>query len=369
MVTIQNESIKNNKTNVEKSLILSEDNYQSVLDKLDVAITVADASGKIVQWNKFAETLLGMGSDELYLKPVSELYPEEEWLRIQSEHIREKGLHHQLKTRMNTQNRGLVDVDVSISVLNGTDGSVQGSIGIIRDISGDKEAERVLKESMDLSRGMIETAASAIFLITDEHFTFTNRVLEEISGYSSDELLKMSRLDLIYPEYREQAKDNILKTSDEGLTTRSEFRIIRKDLETTWVSERLTIISYRGKPQILGDWIDITEWKIAEEVSKNHSRQTELLLKISSSAGQTLNVKNIIDNFLRNLTEMLPDRPAAFFLREESSEILNLISQQDFSDDFAKRLSTVKLGKGFIEPCSTDRSVINPQPYLLRSTV
>jgi diguanylate cyclase (GGDEF)-like protein/PAS domain S-box-containing protein len=289
-----------------------------------------------------------LGQGELFLKPVKELYPPDEWNKIRAAAIRQKGVHRQMETKIVTKNGEIIEVDLSISVLSRSDGSVQGSIGIIQDISERKKAERDLQESIELSRGMIETAASAIFLLKDGRFTFLNQVMEEICGYSSDELIGMNRLDLINPEFREQAQNNILNVSNRRSNAPTEFRIIRKDMETTWVSERLMLITHKGKEQILGNWMDITEWKIAEEVTRYHARQTELLLKVGSKVGQSLNLRDIVENFLDNFTEMLQDRPAAVFLIQDQSDSLNLIAQRGFSEDFANRMAKLKLGKGFI---------------------
>lgn len=330
------------------SNLLTEENYRYILDNSALAITVIDSNENIVVWNKCAETLLGWKPDELLLKPVADLYPPDEWSKIREASIRQKSVNRQIETRIITKNGQIIEVDLYIGVLKSPDGSVQGSVGIIQDISERKKAERDLQESIELSRGMVETAASAIFLIENGRFTFQNQVMEDITGYSSDELSKINRLDLINPDFKEDAQHSILNVSDQRSNDPTVFRIIRKDMETTWVSERLMLISYKGKDQILGNWMDITEWKIAEEVTKHHARQTELLLRVGSKVGQSLNPRNIVENFLDNFSEMLEDRPAAVFLIQEDTKSLNLIAQRGFSEDFVIRMAKLKLGKGFI---------------------
>jgi diguanylate cyclase (GGDEF)-like protein/PAS domain S-box-containing protein len=329
-------------------LFLTESHYKEIFNNSAIAITVADAAENIVVWNKFAETLLGMGRDELYLKPVRELYPDEEWQKIKSGDIRQKGIHHHVETRIINKDGEFIDVDLSLSILKGENGSIQGSIGIIRNISESKKAQHALQESMELSRGMIETSSTAIFILNDGRFTFANRVMEDVTGYSSAELMEILRIDLINPVHREQAENSVLQISGAETQAPLEFRIFRKDLETAWVSERLTRIVYQGKEQILGNWMDITEWKVAEEVSRYHSRQTELLLKIGSTVGQTLNLKDIIENSLDSLSQMMQERPVAFFFLPTDSDSLDLISHRGFSEEFVKRMSRIRLGKGFI---------------------
>jgi len=329
------------------SISLTDDSYKVIFDNLAVAITVTDKNENLVVWNQPVEKLLGMGHKDLYLKPVKELYPEEEWQKIRSEHIRKKGIHHHMETKILNKDREMIEVDLSISVLKDKDENIKGSIGIIRDISERKRAEKTLRESIDLSQGMIETAATGIFLLNDGKFTFVNRVMEEMTGYSTHELIGMDRLDLLHPDNREAAQNKINDITRIS-STPSEYRIVRKDLETAWVSERLTVISYQGKSQILSNWLDFTEWKIAEESSRDHTRQTEMLLNVGSTVGQSLNLKEIIENVLRNLTQILPNRSIAFFLLPDKNDSLTLIAHRGFSEDFVKRMAHVKLGRGLV---------------------
>ena len=76
------------------------DNYQSFFENYAVAITIADENERIVSWNKYAEDLLEMSESDFSLREVSSLYPEEEWRKIRSEDIRQKGMKFKLETKM-----------------------------------------------------------------------------------------------------------------------------------------------------------------------------------------------------------------------------------------------------------------------------
>ncbi len=84
---------------------LAEEIYRTVFDNSAVAITVTDENENLVFWNKFAEVVLGMDGDDLYGKPVSSLYPEEEWIRIRAQDVRQKGMQHHFETRIIRGNR------------------------------------------------------------------------------------------------------------------------------------------------------------------------------------------------------------------------------------------------------------------------
>ncbi len=80
------------------------------------------------------------------MKPVSSLYLAEEWERIHSLDIKKTGMRQHLETVIIKKDGFRLDVEISIKVLKDADGNTAGSIGIIRDISERKKAERILKD-------------------------------------------------------------------------------------------------------------------------------------------------------------------------------------------------------------------------------
>ena len=129
-----------------EQLRLAEEKYRAIFENSAVAITVTDEKQNIVFWNEFAEALLKMGEDELYMKSVRSLYPEAEWKKIKSQNIRRRGIQHQVETRIIRGDGEIIDVDLSLSVIRGTDEKITGSIGIIADITERKKAEEAMRE-------------------------------------------------------------------------------------------------------------------------------------------------------------------------------------------------------------------------------
>lgn len=138
---------------------LAEDKYRTIFENSAVAISMADENECLISWNKFMENLLGMGKEDLYLKPVKSLYPDGHWKKIRSHNVRQKGMQHHLETQMVKKNGELIDVDVSLSVLKNPEGKVIGSIGVISDITERIKAERELKEMMEMKSQFISTVS------------------------------------------------------------------------------------------------------------------------------------------------------------------------------------------------------------------
>ncbi len=143
----------------ERALQIAEERYRTIFENSAVAITMADEQERLISWNQFTEKMLGMTKEELYLRPIKTFYPPGEWERIRTHDVRQKGMQHHLETKMLKKDGEIIDVDVSLSVLKDAEGRVTGSIGVIRDITERVEADRKIKEAMDLKSQFISTVS------------------------------------------------------------------------------------------------------------------------------------------------------------------------------------------------------------------
>jgi len=143
----------------ERACQIAEERYRTIFENSAVAITMADENERIISWNKFTETMLGMTKDDLFLKAIKTLYPDGEWDKIRTHEVRQKGMQHHLETQMVKKDGEIIDVDVSLSVLKDPEGRVTGSIGVIRDITERKEADKKMKEAMELKSQFISTVS------------------------------------------------------------------------------------------------------------------------------------------------------------------------------------------------------------------
>ena len=341
-------------------LQLTEENYKTIFENSAVAITVTDANENIVSWNRRAEVILGMDENDLYMKPVRSLYPEEEWNRIRSQNVRQKGMQHHIETRVIRKDGRTIDVDLSLTVLKGTDGEVTGSIGIILDITERKRAEEALRQSEEMSRGMVETAATGIYLMDNGRFIYINRRLEEISGYTADELIGTRAIDYIHPDDRERVKGKSMESLRGNSSLPYEFRTIRKDLETIWVSERVTSIEYGGTRAILGTLMDVTERKLAEIASQEHTSRIETLLSIGSTVGQTLNLTDLLESILEKVLEVIRTGVGGIFLVDRETDELVLTAHRGFTDSFTSQVARMKIGRGF-----AGRAALSGKPVMV----
>jgi PAS domain S-box-containing protein len=262
----------------ESQLQAAEQRYRTIFENSAVAIMMADREKRLVSWNKFTEQLLGMAPEDLLGRSVESLYPPSEWERIVALSVRQKGMQHHLETQMVRKKGTVIDVDISLSVLNDSDGWITGSIGVVRDITERKQMEEALRESENRFRQVVANAKEWIWEVdADGLYTYASPIVEKILGYKPEEILgKKHFYDFFHPDEAEQLKARafeIFRRHDEF----SEFqtRSVHKDGRVVWLlrsgvpvldsSQRL--VGYRGADVDMTDRMRIHE--ILDRKQKN----------------------------------------------------------------------------------------------------
>jgi|GEM_PF-1333793 len=158
------------------------------------------------------------------------------------------------------------DFEISVSPLFDETGRISGAVHIARDITEKKKAEEALRVSEERYRTLIETANEAIFVIQDERVKFFNPQLEQLTGYSPEELRELSFTDVVHPDDLPIVVDRYHKRLvGERLADVYAFRFLNKQKNHRWAEVNAIQISWDGKPATLNFLTDITERKLAED--------------------------------------------------------------------------------------------------------
>ena len=143
-----------------------------------------------------------------------------------------------------------------------------------------KQAEEALRESEEKYSTLVENSLTGIFIHQDGRYVFVNDRFADIHGYQLEELLGQDPLTLIHPDEREASRQVLSKRlKEENVPDRYEVRRLRKDGETIWCEMMATRIEYAGRPAIMGNVIDITERKRAQEALRKAHDELEQRVK------------------------------------------------------------------------------------------
>ncbi len=129
-----------------------------------------------------------------------------------------------------------------------------------------KRTEEAHRETEELFRTLASTIGAGVFVYQDDRFVYVNKACEELTGYTSEELLQMKFWDVVAPEYQDLVRERgLARQRGEPVPTSYEFKIVRKDGTERWVVFTAGRIQWKGRPAGVGTAFDITDRKRAEE--------------------------------------------------------------------------------------------------------
>jgi PAS domain S-box-containing protein len=199
---------------VEEALKESEQRWSTTLSSIGDAVIATDVEGKVTFLNGVAEKLTGWTQKEAKHKPIQKIFNIiNEKTRAKVENpvtkVLMKGLivglanHTVLKRKDRTE----VPIDDSGAPIKDKDGNITGVVLVFRDITERKKAQ----EKIGQQAFMIENANDAIIgYDREQRVTFWNKSAEHLYGYTSDEALGKSSVDLFKPTYSNVAREELI---------------------------------------------------------------------------------------------------------------------------------------------------------------
>lgn len=130
---------------------------------------------------------------------------------------------------------------------------------------------------------LVEHSLTGIYIDQGGKIVFANERFAEIYGYPREELIGMESRNLVHPEDRVRI-DRIREKRLQGKKAPAEYEAkgITKSGRTIWVRRRNTTVPYRGAPSILGNVVDISREKAAEEELRKLNEDMKNLLQVVS---------------------------------------------------------------------------------------
>lgn len=269
------EASDNERKRLEADLRLRENALENSLS----AIAMSDMKGNITYVNQACLSLWGSGSkEELVGKPYWVLSYSQDKINEIATAMLEKGAWAGEVVGTSKDGREL-NLQVFSGVLRDDKGNPVQTVSSFIDITERKRMEEALRESEELSRGMLETAATGMYLLQDGRLQYVNRTFEQMSGYSKEELIGKPSLDYVHPDDREEAREKAIQVLKGQRTLPYEFRFVTKDSKTVWLLDWVTSIQYKGSRAVLGALTDVTERKRAEEELRQYREHLEELVE------------------------------------------------------------------------------------------
>ncbi len=270
-------------------------NFRTTFENSLDAILVVDVSGNILLANP-AVGHYGYIPEELIGKNIREF--------IQSGDIfKDDRPYRSTEIQIKDKFGGYRWVQAVASAVKDDRGEITGAVVILRDVTEWKAMEEQIRESEELYRTLAENSQAGIFVIQDDRIVYANRASLDHIGYTLEEIMSTSPWIVFDESIRERAKkitEQVMKGEPKTVFT----RYYTKSGEKRYANLSLVPITYRGKPAVLGNFVDVTDIVVAERKLRE---QTELYrtLTESSHTGIFIIQNNKIVYVNKKLREML----------------------------------------------------------------
>jgi two-component system cell cycle sensor histidine kinase/response regulator CckA len=236
-------------------------------EKTPVPHQTIDNNGLLLDVNKAWIESMGYSRSEIIGKSFDTFLNSESRDNFLSDfpHLLEKEHVYERQIDILKKDGALFQGHVRIYSLDPADAS-KGSICSITDISDRKLLERLLRESEQKYRVLVEKALEGIVVAQNGLLVFVNQAAAAIIGVDPHEVQNRPFTEFIYGDDREMVFQNHLKRQKgEKFLSRYSFRIVRADNSIRWVEIDSGLVSWQESPAALFFMTDITERKKMED--------------------------------------------------------------------------------------------------------
>ncbi len=171
-----------------------------------------------------------------------------------------------LEKRFIRKNGTTLWVNVQLSVGYDSENNPQALIGIVEDITQQRQTVQSLHDSEEQYRTIIEHMRDGVFLIANARLIFANQSFAHMLGYTQEEIVQLDFADVIAPEDLPMVADRNKRRADgEDVPDQYEFCMLHRDGRRVVVNIVVNSLYYKGRTVIMGTTRDITHQKQLEQ--------------------------------------------------------------------------------------------------------
>ncbi|MBN1995712.1 MAG: PAS domain S-box protein [Anaerolineae bacterium] len=346
---------------VEEALRASQEYAMNIIESSPDIIVTVDTDRRIVEFNRAAQTAFDYRPEEVIGRHIDLLYADpQEGLLIHHETIETGQCTREILNRR--KNGEVFPVLLSASVLRDAQGQTVGVMGLARDITEWKQAEKALQKSNSQLHALIEALPDVVyFKDVQGRNLIANRAFTELVGLEKEQIVGRTDEQLFAPDLAEQCRrsDQVAWQKgepvyvEEQLTSQKDETIIFETIKVPLFDDQKNIMGLIGVSR------DITAYKRSAAALQRHSFEQEIIGRMARSLN-TLNVNEAFPLLVEGLKELTGcDRVSLALIDEAGEKFIMSILESPFPT----------LEEGTVMPGSTTAAaadILAGQPHLTR---
>jgi diguanylate cyclase (GGDEF)-like protein/PAS domain S-box-containing protein len=278
----------------------SEEKYRSILENIEDGYYELDLAGHITFFNEACRRIYGYSRNEFTGMNA---------IRLADEENAQKA--YKYFNKVYTTGTPLTWIDGEIIRKDGSKKKVEASASLMRDLTGQPIGFRGIvrdvteqRQAEELYKTLAEMSLAAVFIVQDGKFVFINTSAIAYAGYSADEMIGQGADMIVHLDDKElvkmKSRDMLAGRSNQAF----EFRMVTKQKEVRRISQTVTPIQYQGKPAILGNALDVTELKVAEDALRESEQRLHDIIDFLPDATYAIDRERKVIAWNRAIEEM-----------------------------------------------------------------
>jgi len=252
----------------EKELRDSEEKYRSIFENVHDVFYQVDLQGKILKISPSIKYFSEFDRNEIIGTSVHDIYFNPNDRDVLLNALREKGELNYYELTIKTKTGKIKQVSVNARLIFDTDGQPNHIDGALRDITERKQSEKVLYESNERFRLILENMPILLNAFDEKgNIIVWNKACEESTGYQASEIIcNPNAMEIFYPDaaYRESVWNSSLDPNSDNIYDLLAKCGEKRTIKWFDIHHHLTIPGWSS----WGVGLDITEQKEADEIRR-----------------------------------------------------------------------------------------------------
>jgi PAS domain S-box-containing protein len=285
-------------------ILRAKEEWERTFDSVPDLIAIIDKEHRTVRVNEAMARRLGRSVEEcvgLRCYETVHALPSPHKSCPHSKTLKD-GLEHAEEVHENRLNG---DFLVSTTPLHDARGEMIGTVHVAHDITERKAAEEALRRSEEQYRLLFVANPNPMFVFDEEteRFLAVNDAAVRHYGWSREEFLEMTVLDIRPAEERTRAQDVIEHTYDSQEVPIGVFRHCRKDGTVMDMEIIVSSIPFMGRRARLCAMNDVTERTLREARIARLTQFYTMLIRVNEAIVRTRDQKLLYDEICRSIAE------------------------------------------------------------------